>query len=165
MDYQIVDKPSFTVVGKALRVGTKDGENFRRIPQFWQECLGDGSHDQLVALAAQGGSLRDVTLGMCMDFAADMSEFTYMIAAEESKDGGIPEGMVEKTVPATTWAVFEAVGPMPDAIQNVWSGIWSEFFPSSPYKHGDGPDVEVYPSGDPTQADYRTQVWVPVVLK
>jgi AraC family transcriptional regulator len=162
MDYRIVEKRSFTVAGKAVRVSTRDGENLRRIPQFWEECLHDGAHERLAALAASGNTLGNVTLGICMDFTPNMEEFTYMIAAEAA-DGDVPDGMIGKSIPALTWAVFEAQGAMPDAIQTVWSRIWSEFFPSMQFKHAEGPDLELYPSGDPTQSDYRFEVWVPVV--
>lgn len=162
MDYRIVDKPAFGVAGKALRVSTKDGENMRRIPQLWDECHADGSLARLRALAADRTAPGDVILGICMDFAADMKEFTYMIAAEAGGEG-VPEGMVEKAVPALTYAVFEVSGPMPEAIQTVWGRIRSEFFPSGEYVHAVGPDIEVYPPGDPEQPGYRSEVWVPVV--
>jgi AraC family transcriptional regulator len=162
MNYTITEKPSFKVAGKALRVSTKDGENMRRIPQFWDECHADGTHDRLVALAVRGAVLGDVTLGICADFAANMEEFTYMIAAE-STETEVPDGLVERAVPALTWAVFTASGPMPDAIQNLWGQIWSDFFPAGQFTHGDGPDLELYPSSDPSSPDYTFQVWVPVV--
>lgn len=164
MEYTIVKKPAFRIVGKALRVTMKGNENMSRIPQFWQECLADGSHDLLVALPSRGAVLGDVTLGICMDFSENMDEFTYMVAAEVS-DGEVPPGMLEKSVPASNWAVFEATGPMPEAIQNVWAGVWSEFFPSEPFAHAAAPDLELYPIGDPTQPGYRSEVWVPVVRK
>ncbi|MDQ2730206.1 MAG: GyrI-like domain-containing protein [Armatimonadota bacterium] len=164
MDYKIIEGPSFKVVGKALRVPTKDGENMRRIPQFWQECMQDGTYEQLTALAATGVVQKDRMLGICADFAGDMSEFTYLIAAEAT-DEAIPAGMVEKTIPAATWAVFEGIGPVSQTIQSIWGYIWSEFFQTSPYKHGAAPDLEVYPKGDPFQPDYRLEVRVPVVKK
>ena len=162
MDYRIIEKPLFHIVGKALRVATRDGENLRRIPRFWEECQRDGSHDQLAALASQGAVVGDATLGICTDFAEDMEEFTYMIAAERQNEA-VPDGMIQKTIPAATWAVFEARGAMPDAIQTVWSRVWSEFFPENKFRHGDGPDLEIYPRGDATQPGYRSEVWVPVV--
>ena len=162
MEYQLVEKPSFDIVGKALRVSTKDGENMRRIPKFWDEVHQDGSHDRLAALAARdSGILGDVILGICADFAEDMSEFTYMIAAEGTEKDGL-EGMVQRTIPAATWAVFEAEGPMPDAIQAVWGYIWSDFFPSGKFKHDSAPDLEIYPMGDPSANNYKFAVWVPV---
>lgn len=97
MEYQIVEEPSFKVVGKAIRVATKDGENMRRIPQFWQESVRDGWHEELVSLAGSGAVLKGAILGICTDFAEDMSEFTYMIAAEAPREG-VPSGMVEETI-------------------------------------------------------------------
>lgn len=161
MDYRIVEKSAFTVVGKALRVSHKNGENQQRIPEFWQECHCDGTYDQLTVLAAQGEVLGDVTLGLCTDFAPNMEEFTYIIAAEGQK-GTAPDGLIEKTIPANTWAIFEATGPMPEAIQTAWNCIWSEFFTANQFQHADGPDMELYPRGDPTLPDYRSEVWVPV---
>lgn len=161
MDYRLIEKPPLNIVGKALRVSHKDGENLRRIPEFWEECRHDGTLDQLKSLAAQGGVLGNVTLGLCTDFAPNMEEFTYMIAAEGNVQAA-PDGLIEKTIPAQTWAVFEATGPMPEAIQTVWGQIWSEFFPTKQFQHAEGPDLELYPSGDPTQPDYRSEVWVPV---
>jgi len=34
-------------------------------------------------------------------------------------------------VPESTWAVFEAAGPFPETLQDVWERIYSEWFPSS----------------------------------
>ena len=51
-------------------------------------------------------------------------------------------------IPSATWAVFESVGVMPDAIQNVWQQIYSEWFSSMGYEHAGGPELEVYPIGD-----------------
>jgi AraC family transcriptional regulator len=177
MNYQIVEKPSFHVVGKALRVSTKGGENMRRIPEFWQECVADGTVGRLVEMASRSETLPSVTLGICADFSEDMSEFTYIVSAQSeptpnpSLKGREPDsndpanGWMDKTISAATWAVFEATGAMPDSIQAVWSDIWSDFLPSSPYRHADGPDIEVYPAGDPMQPDYRFEVWVPVETK
>ncbi|KAB8138124.1 AraC family transcriptional regulator, partial [Gracilibacillus oryzae] len=54
---------------------------------------------------------------------------------------------------------------MPDAIQNVWKRIFSEWFPSTGYEHADAPELEVYYPGDPASADYRSEVWIPVIDK
>jgi AraC family transcriptional regulator len=162
MDYQLVEKPSFPVVGKTLRVSTKDGENMRVIPKFWADSHADGSFARLARFTSADGVLGDVTLGICLDFAGDMSAFTYMIAIEGKKQDGL-EDMTEAAIPAATWAVFESDGPMPEAIQAMWGHIMSEFLPSGEFKHAPAPDLEVYPKGDPMQPGYRFAVWVPVV--
>ena len=169
MEYRIIEKPGFTVVGKTLRVSTKDGENLNSIPQFWNRSHQDGTLETLTGLALDGAPPGGVTLGICTDFSDNMEKFTYMIAAQVPADiasfGGVPQGMIEQSIPAATWAVFQAKGSLPDSIQTVWSRIWSEFFADEQYVHGFGPDLELYPPGNPMASDYGCEVWIPVVRK
>lgn len=156
MDYKIVEKDRFTVIGKAWEVSCKDGENLRVIPQFWQEVNADGTSDKLVAIG--GGT--DI-LGICIQKVPASEEFFYWIAVEGGPDSN-PQGFETAEIPAGTWAVFNSVGPMPHSIQNVWQRIFQEWFPATGYEHTGGPDFELYPPGDPAAEDYRCEVWVPV---
>ena len=119
MDYRIVEKPAFQVIGKAVRVSTKDGEMMKMIPAFWGKSLEDGTHKTLSEMVSSQGILGNVSLGICMEFQDDLQEFTYLIAVEKTQRAA-PAGFVEKNIPAATWAVFESVGSMPEAIQKVW---------------------------------------------
>lgn len=161
MDYKIIEKHGFTTIGKSIRVSIKNGENTTRIPEFWEQSMGDGTNDQLMKLKDTSGPVGDSMLGICKDFAPDMSEFTYTIAVpthRETASGGLDA----TEIPGMTWAVFEAKGALPDAIQNVWQGIMGEFFQEGKYRHAQGPDLEVYPEGDVMSRDYVCEVWVPV---
>nr|WP_312890833.1 effector binding domain-containing protein [Clostridium thailandense] len=89
---------------------------------------------------------------MCKDFGKD--EFNYMIGVEEIKDN-LPEGYVSAIIPAATWAVFESVGALPEAIQDLTRRIFTEWLPSTGYQHDCAPELEVYPLGDSTLPDYR----------
>ncbi len=159
MDYRIVEKSAFRVIGKAIQVTVKDGENLRKIPEFWQQCDEDGTIEALLAYG-KGQNL----LGMCTDMQPGEDHFTYLIAVEALSETA-PNDFVARTVPASTWAVFPSVGPLPDAIQNVWKHIYQEWFPTSGYQHADGPELEVYMNGDTTAEDYRCEVWIPVMKK
>jgi AraC family transcriptional regulator len=158
MDYSILEKQGFEVAGVIKRISTKDGVNFVEVPAFWDECMKDGSFDKVCALA-NGGCI----YGMCFDFAEDQTQFDYMIAADSK--GAVPEGLVRRSVPAATWAVFRAVGPVSSAVQDVTKRIFSEWFPSTGYEHEDAPELEVYPDGDTGAADYCTEIWIPVKKK
>jgi len=164
MDFKIEDKPAFEIFGKGIRVPTKDNQNMTLIPQFWQTSMSDGLFGQLMAGSKQDGVTGGDVLGVCADFAPDMSEFTYLIAIEKG-NGPVAGGLSTIAVPALTWAIFPGTGPMPDAIQTVWGFVMGEFFQTSGYTHGPGPDVEVYSDGDPTSPDYKFEVWVPVIKK
>lgn len=156
MDYRIVEKKEFQVTGKSIEVSTLDGQNFIEIPKFWDECNQNGFCEQLYAYANQWG-----VLGICMDYEEDKDQMRYMIAVEKP-DSDLDFEAEERNIPAGTWAVFEVVGAMPDAIQDVWKRIYSEWFPSTGYQHAGGPELEVYLPGDPAAEDYKSEIWIPI---
>lgn len=161
MEYKIMERESFTVVGKAKRVSCVDGENLRQVPEFWVQCGKDGTEEKLLEIASPNSG--DM-LGICTDFGGD--EFTYLIAVEADADAADPAaGLVAREIPAHTWAVFTSVGPIPAAIQDVWQRIYKEWLPATGYEHAEGPELEVYPPGDASAADYRCEIWLPIVKK
>jgi AraC family transcriptional regulator len=159
MNYRIVEKEAFQVVGKLIRVSCRDGENQRRISQFWKESHEQGFIRQLEELSNNADNF-----GICMDFDSAKEELSYMIAIERI-EGSLPADWVDKVIPAATWAVFESVGAMPNAIQNVWKQIYTEWFPSMGYEHAGGPELEVYPAEDAYDDSYRCEVWIPIKKK
>ncbi len=164
MEYTIVDQPAFTLTGQGLRVSTKNGQNFTLIPQFWEDCEANGLIDRIKSWSSPKLFPSGAVFGICTDFAADMSEFTYAIAAERS-EGAAPAELIEFPIPPASWACFTAIGPLPESIQSVWKRIWSEFFDVSSYSHGNGPEIEIYFGGNPSSADFTCEVRIPVVKK
>ena len=158
MNYKMVEKDSFKVIGKGRKVSTKDGENFKVIPEFWRECATNGVKEKLDKI--DGGNCA----GVCMNDYHNES-FTYVIGKEYTKKVELPEGIEEYTIPAQTWAVFESIGAMPTAIQKVWDRIYSEWFPSTGYEQAEAPQLEVYLDGDVSKEDYKCEVWIPVIKK
>ncbi|MGD6958789.1 AraC family transcriptional regulator [Rossellomorea aquimaris] len=158
MDYKIVDKEAFQVIGKGKRVSTCNGENLKDIPAFWDE-VNTTDLDRLICEAAGNNEM----LGICMEFDHPSEEFTYFIGAEKKSEKN--RSLEVKEIPAATWAVFESVGPMPNAIQGVWKRIYSEWFPSTGYEHCGGPEFELYPPGNPNGENYRCEIWIPIMKK
>lgn len=156
MNYKIIEKESFTVVGKQTRITMVDGENFKQIPKFWGDCINDGSYEWICSKAGKLG-----VLGVCKDFGEYKDEFNYMIGVEKIKDT-LPKGYISATIPAATWAIFESVGPLPEAIQDLTRRIFSEWMPSTGYQHDCAPELEVYPAGDIHSPDYRCEIWIPI---
>ncbi|MFD0673108.1 GyrI-like domain-containing protein [Cohnella sp. GCM10027633] len=161
MDYRVVERDAFRIIGKALRTTCKDGENSREIPKFWQRSNQDGTVEKLVEV---GGGKEDV-LGVCLDMQVGEEEFNYLIAVAAPSEAEVPEGYEARVIPAYTWAVFTSVGAMPDAIQTVWNRVFQEWFPATGYEHAGGPEFELYPPGDVNADDYRCEVWLPVAKK
>src|SRR3954471_3234175 len=61
MDYRIVEKEAFTVIGKSIRVTCQDGEHTRQIPKFWEKCHRNGTIAKLASIGT-GENL----LGICL---------------------------------------------------------------------------------------------------
>ena len=72
-----------------------------------------------------------------------------------------PEDMDELVVPAGTWAVFENSGPFPQALQHLWRDVFTQWFPSNPYRSRPGPEIlRTRLSPDAARAD--AELWIPV---
>ena len=159
MNYKIISKEEFTVVGVSKHIISKNGENLKIIPKFWDEiCEGDAYN----ILDKNQSSLG--ILGVCYNFDIELDEFDYIIAIEGDSLEDIGNYEVV-TIPKNSWTVFESIGPMPNAIQDVIHRIYSEWFPATKYEHADGPEIEVYLPGDVSAEDYKCEVWVPVIEK
>ena len=158
MDYKIIHKDAFKIVGHKRHYAGSVEECFQQVPLFWGEAHANGWIPPLCPLM-DGEPMGVLGVSACQK----PHDFDYFIAVATNKD--TPEGLSEYVVPACTWAVFESVGPMPGAIQALQKRIVTEWLPNSGYEYADAPDIEVYGPGDQSAADYRCEVWLPVVKK
>lgn len=161
MNYRIEQKPAFRIIGKAGTFSNTNDEQTSTIPRFWEDSSKDGSIGRVEALAS-GSVTGKHLLGVCYAGQNDGS-FRYMIGAG-NETAAVSAGMEVLDIPASTWAVFECIGPMPKAIQAVWERIMGEFLPNSDYQHAGTPDFELYFDGE-NDENYRSEVWIPVVKR
>ncbi len=54
---------------------------------------------------------------------------------------------------------------MPNAIQNMWERVYSEWLPQADYELIPAYDIEYYTEGDNTKEDYVSEIWIPVKEK
>lgn len=158
MNYRIEKRDAFKIVGVKEHFDMSLEESFRNVPLFWQKTVQSGAVPQILAeMDREPYGLLGVST--CMNGR----DFDYYIAVASSRPA--KEGMAEYEVPACTWAIFDCVGPMPQALQDLQKRIVTEWLPASGYEYADAPDIEVYPEGDQLSAEYRCQAWLPVTRK
>ncbi len=159
MQYKIMKRDRFQVVGIKREFSLVNNENLEGISKFWQE-INEEERDKTL-LKLNNGQIKGI-LGVCVDQSNVRPEkaIDYWIAVEHN--GETPDGLMKLEIPATTWAVFEVHGPMPHAMQKAWKQIFSEWFPSSGYKLAGTPELEVYDDDDPFKPDYYSEIWIPV---
>ena len=144
LEYKIVEKEQFTVMGRSRMFSTDT--SYQEIPKFWEEHYREGG----------GEKVRGV-FGVCLD--SDGKNFDYLIADLYMPWNEIPEGYTTRVIPAGTWAVFPYRGECPKALQDVNTKIWSEWVPNcKEYKLSGNYNLEVYLDKE------FGEIWVPVNL-
>ncbi len=158
MNYRIEKKEAFRIVGVKEHFDMTVEESMERVPQFWAETLQNGLFEEVCKLSNQE-PCGVLGVSTCMNGRY----FDYYIAS--ATDRKAPENTCEYVVPAATWAIFECIGPMSQAIQELQKRVVAEWLPTSGYEYADAPDIEVYPEGDTLSPNYKTEIWLPVVKK
>lgn len=152
MEYQIVKKDAFRVVGFRTPLSSDVEESFQTVPRFWEETGPRvGELIPLMDLETPG------MLGVSTCHL-EGENFYYIAVASRAP---APEGACEWTVPAATWAVFSGTGQQPTAIQELQKRVVTEWLPDSGYEWAQAPDVEVYLK-EPGAEEQQFQVWLPV---
>ena len=157
MNCKIIKKSAFKVIEKVSIHTTKNGENTRSVPAFWDKSHADGTIKTLEALASGDTYL----YGICYDNPVK-EDFEYSIAAVSELEP--PVGYRKNVIPELTWAVFPCKGAVSHSINDTWKEI-IEFFKTSQYESLRKMDMEVYPDGDTDSEDYYCEIWVAVVEK
>ncbi len=158
MDYRIVKKEAFSVLGSAREFGYENAS--REIPLFWQEHYASGRGKYVCGM-----------FGINIDPQMGNEKFQYLIADIYNPSTDIPDGFTVKTVPAFTWAVFPCRGALPDALQDINAKIFSEWLPAlQDYELAAGYSVEMYEAPDKypkgtADENYYTEIWIPVRKK
>lgn len=149
LEYKILEKSAFTVMGRMKRFNTET--SYQEIPKFWEEHFADGGSEVVCGM-----------YGVCMD--SNGKEFDYLIADNYIPWNEVQEGYVTRTLPAGTWAVFPCRGPLPNSLQEVNTKIWREWLPNcKEYKMGGNYNIEMYTPPCENPQDYYCEIWVPVV--
>ncbi|MBP2098747.1 AraC family transcriptional regulator [Enterococcus rivorum] len=153
MNYHMVKKDSFRVVGYSVKIDKNMEKNCEIIPKFWDKVSSSGQLENLWLL--MGEEIPGV-LGVRRD--NEVGEWEYLIVV--ASNAPLQEGMIEYEVSSAQWAVFADRGPMPDAIQNLHKRIFTEWLPISGYEYANAPDIEVYLDSNPKNLAF--EVWFPV---
>lgn len=155
MNYSIVEKNEMILTGYKKNMALVNGdEDFSGISRMWAELTAEQASELLSLSSGEIEGLIGVSANN------NGKTFDYYIACTTGNTKDSPFETLH--IPATTWGIFESVGPLPDAIVNTWKRIFTEWFPSSGYESTTLPTVEIYSGGDSSAEDYTCELWVPI---
>ncbi|WP_405810713.1 AraC family transcriptional regulator [Streptomyces sp. NBC_01520] len=158
MRYRVVEKDAFRIVGRKARVPlVHEGMNpaivafIRGLGQETRqriEDLSDQEPEGIVSVSDDLDESRAEGTGL---------DYYYGVVT----GAAVPADMDALNVPAGTWAVFESSGPFPQTLQYLWRDVFTQWFPSNPYRSRPGPEIlRTRPSQDGAHAD--AELWIPV---
>lgn len=172
MNYRVEKLEKFSIIG--IRRQFRGENSYKEIPAFWDEMyqtyylkfcdkpeFKDGTTTDPVAKAFKECNIGQ--FGVCIEPAVPNGTFDYYIAGVYH-GGDVPAGMEVYELPDLTWAKFECIGPLPGALQSVNTELYKTWLPTNgKYEIAAGVNVEWYSDeGTPDDADYRSEIWIPV---
>ena len=158
MDYRITKKEAFTVLAASKEFGYENAK--RDIPAYWQEHYASGKGKYVCGM-----------FGINIDPEMGNERFEYLIADVYNPSVDVPEGLVVRTIPAFTWAVFPCKGVLSQTMQDVNTKVFSEGLPAlQEYEFAAGYCVEMYDAPDKypdgvEDENYYAEIWIPIRKK
>ncbi len=163
MNYRIEEKEAFCIVGIKKRVSLIYHGVNPEIASMWKR-LNEDIINKLKELSnVEPLGLLSASTNFSEGRMEERGELDHYIGVATTKE--CPDNFAQLEVPASTWAVFEAVGPFPDTLQDVWGRIYSEWFPSSNYEQAEGPEILWNENKDVTSPVFKSEIWIPVLKK
>lgn len=163
MNYRIEEKEVFRIVGIMKRVPIVfEGENLE-ISAMWKS-LDKEKINQLKELSnVEPTGLIQASTNFSEDRMEEKGQLDHYIGAATTLE--CSENFAQLEVPASTWAIFESIGPFPETLQETWGRIYAEWFPSSNYEQTEGPEILSILSEDLSSPTVKSEVWIPVLKR
>lgn len=162
MDYRIIEKGPFHIVGMRKRVKLQyEGVN-AEISAMWASLTENDIIELKQLSSEEPRGFISATINFS-DGRAEGTEIDHYIGVATNKEHS--SHWQKLYVPASSWAVFTAIGKFPEALQNTWARIYSEWFAMSGYELSEGPEILWNESKDTSRPDYRSEIWIPVIKK
>ena len=147
MEYRIVEKPQFTVMGVSRKFHPET--SYQQIPEYWTEIFSQPDFPLMGVY------------GICIDENGLDGEFDYWIADNYIPWQEIPAGCKSMVIPASLWAVFPC---KLKTLQDTNTKMWQEWLPGCrEYRLSGSYNLEVYgPPCEEDQGETYVELWLPV---
>lgn len=119
--YEVVQKSAMVIVGIECRTSNAPEAGPYDIPQLWGRFYSEGVISQIP------NKISNEVIALYCDYEGDYTQpYSLVIGCPVSSSDITPDGMVVKTIPAGSYAVFRAVGEYPASLIEAWGNIWQQ---------------------------------------
>ena len=151
INYRIVEKEGFRVVGIRKKIDEEPDENDIITFNLWEESEKESLLKPIIELI---NGEPTCLMGLFVEDDSDGNDYCYICGVT---DKPVPEGMYEVNVPAYTWAIFSG-----DDEPSLIHRIYSEWWQTAGYEFAANIEIEVYLD---YLNDAKIEIWIPVVKK
>lgn len=119
--YTVADKPVVNIIGIECRTSNAPEAAPHDIPKLWTRFYAE----EIISKIPNKTS--NEVIGLYCDYEGDHTKpYSFVIGCPVSSTQDIPDGMVAKSTPAGSYAVFNAAGEHPQALIETWGCIWKQ---------------------------------------
>lgn len=152
-NYGVVYKPAILIIGIDCRTSNAPGAAPQDIPKLWGRFYGEDILSQIP------NKVSHEVIALYCDYEGDYTQpYSVLIGCPVSSVDAIPQGMAAKTIPASFYALFRAIGEHPQALIETWGNIWQQPSLERTYTG----DYEVYSEKLFSKSPQEVEVYVAV---
>lgn len=166
MGNEVVQRPDMLIIGIDCRTSNAADAGPQDIPKLWGRFYGEDVVNRIP------NKVSNEVIALYCDYEGDFTQpYSVVIGCPVSTHETIPEGMVAKTIPSSSYAVFRALGEHPKALIETWGRIWNQTdlkrtyigdfeLYGSKFASGSPQEVEVY-----IGVDHKENALLPSVIQ
>ncbi len=114
-----IEKPAMLIAGIACRTSNAPDAAPQDIPQLWGRFFSENIANKIVNKSS------DEIIALYCDYEGDHTKpYTLLIGYPVSGQEAQAEGIVTKTIPASTFVRYVAKGEHPQTLIETWGQIW-----------------------------------------
>lgn len=164
MEFRIVEKPAFYLVGLSRRVPMQfEGIN-QEIVKLAESITDEQKAEMRSLQNIEPYEIVNASYDADYHFLKEEGYLTHLIGVLTTKSE-VSERLEKVPVEAGTWAVFPVEGPFPSALQETMAKTYAEWLPASDYEVIQAPTFS-FTKMDKHKKDYAySEIWLPVRKK
>jgi len=109
----------FLVAGISIRTANKNGQSQKDIGELWGRFMSENIAQKISNKIS--GNLYCIYTDYESDF---MGEYTTILGFDVGSVENLPDGLIVKTIPASTYRLYKSQGELPGSVVNTWKQIW-----------------------------------------
>lgn len=154
--HKVVQKPAILIIGIDCRTSNAPEAGPQDIPKLWGRFYGEDIISRIP------NKTSNEVIALYCDYEGDFTQpYSVIIGCPVSSIDTIPEGMVAKTIPASSYAVFHAIGEHPKALIETWGNIWNQSRLERTYAN----DFELYGNKFVSSSPKEVEVYIGIDSK